>query len=142
MPGRAIVAGDLLVNIDVPDLEAAVEFYTAALGLRLARRLGPDIAELAGDSARVYLIRQAAGSAPFAGAEAARDYRRHWTPVHLDLAVEELEPALRRAEAAGARREGAIREQPWGRYAVLADPFGHGFCLVEFRGRRYASLEA
>jgi catechol 2,3-dioxygenase-like lactoylglutathione lyase family enzyme len=29
----------LLVNVDVDDLERAIVFYTAALGLRVARRL-------------------------------------------------------------------------------------------------------
>jgi catechol 2,3-dioxygenase-like lactoylglutathione lyase family enzyme len=29
----------LLANIDVPDLETAIEFYHQALGLRLGRRL-------------------------------------------------------------------------------------------------------
>jgi lactoylglutathione lyase len=28
----------------------------------------------------------------------------------------------------------------WGRMANLADPFGHGLCLVEFRGRGYGEI--
>jgi predicted enzyme related to lactoylglutathione lyase len=39
---------DLLVNIDVPDLAAAVAFYGAAFGLTVTRCLGPDAAELLG----------------------------------------------------------------------------------------------
>lgn len=65
----------------------------------------------------------------------------HWTPVHLDFVVDEIEPALLRAEQAGARREGGIREHDWGRYAVLSDPFGNGFCLLQFRGSGYDVLE-
>lgn len=132
---------DLLVNVDVGDLERAISFYTQGIGLRLSRRLGPEIAELDGASSRLYLISRTAGAAPFAGAPAGRSWSRHWTPVHLDFVVGELEPALRRAEAAGARREGELREHEWGRYAVLSDPFGNGLCLLQFLGRGYDALE-
>jgi predicted enzyme related to lactoylglutathione lyase len=132
---------DLLVNVDVEDLEGAIRFYTGGLGLHLGRRLGPDVAELRGGPCPVYLIRHAPGSRPFGDAAAPRDYRRHWTPVHLDFVVPELEPAIRRAESAGATREGAIREFAWGRYLVLSDPFGNGFCLLQFQGRGYAEIE-
>ena len=44
-----------------------------------------------------------------------------------------------------ARRRRWIFEQPietlaFGRIAVLADPFGNGFCLIEFLGRGYDEL--
>jgi hypothetical protein len=45
-----------------------------------------------------------------------------------------------RAQAAGARLEGDIRTHEWGRIAVMADPFGHGFCLIEFLGRGYDEI--
>jgi predicted enzyme related to lactoylglutathione lyase len=60
--------------------------------------------------------------------------------VHLDFVVSELEPAIERAAAAGAAVEGRIREFEWGRYAVMADPFGNGFCLLQFVGRGYDAL--
>ncbi|MBF5046240.1 hypothetical protein FGE12_27740 [Aggregicoccus sp. 17bor-14] len=44
------------------------------------------------------------------------------------------------AWAAGARQEGAVQEQAWGRMANLADPFGHGFCLLQLKGRGYDAL--
>ena len=132
---------DLLVNIDVDDLEKAITFYTVGLGLSVSRRLGPDIAELRGASAPLYLTEQPAGTLPASGSAATRDYGRHWTPIHLDFVVPELEPAIERARAAGAALEGGIREFAWGRYAVLADPFGHGFCVLQFKGRGYAELD-
>jgi lactoylglutathione lyase len=131
---------ELLVNIDVADLERAVAFYTEGLGLELSRRLGPDIAELTGAACRVYLTRHAPGSRPFLDATSSRAYERHWTPVHLDFVVPELGAAVARAEAAGARREGGVREFPGGRYVVLADPFGNGFCVLQLVGRGYAEL--
>src|SRR5439155_1741499 len=83
------------------------------------------------------LIAEKPGTAPIPVAGSLRDYRRHWTPVHLDWPVAELDAAVGRAQAAGATLEGGIREKKWGRLAILADPFGNGFCLLEFRGRGY-----
>jgi catechol 2,3-dioxygenase-like lactoylglutathione lyase family enzyme len=54
---------ELLVNIDVPDLEAALVFYRNAFGLTLSRRLGAQAAELIGWPVRLYLLQQPAGSA-------------------------------------------------------------------------------
>ena len=130
----------VLVNIDVANLEAAIRFYTSALGLRLGRRLDHDTAELLGAEVPIYLLLKAAGSGPFAGASTRREYRRHWTPVHLDFAVEQLEAAVQRAEAAGGQREGAISEHAWGRMALFSDPFGNGFCLLEFNERGYDAI--
>ncbi|HDS0950960.1 TPA: hypothetical protein QDZ34_003472 [Stenotrophomonas maltophilia] len=69
-----------------------------------------------------------------------RDYERHWTPLHLDWVVEDINVALSRAVAAGAVIERPVSERRWGRLAVLADPFGHGFCLIQFVGLGYDAL--
>jgi catechol 2,3-dioxygenase-like lactoylglutathione lyase family enzyme len=131
----------LLTNIDVPDLEAAIAFYRDALGFRLARRLfDGTVAEIVDGSSTLYLLRKPAGSAPSATAPAARDYRRHWTPVHFDVVVADLDAAVRRARDAGAILEGAVGAHPWGKLATLADPFGHGFCLVEFAPGGYDNV--
>jgi uncharacterized glyoxalase superfamily protein PhnB len=128
----------LLVNIDVPDLAAAIEFYRDAFGLRLGRRLFEgSVAEMLGGSSPIYLLTKAAGSAASTAVPLARDYRRHWTPVHLDFEVEDVEQAVRRASAAGAVLEGRVQAHPWGDMATMSDPFGHGLCLVHFRGRGY-----
>jgi catechol 2,3-dioxygenase-like lactoylglutathione lyase family enzyme len=34
----------------------------------------------------------------------------------------------------------AIQDRRWGRMANLADPFGHGLDLLEFKGRGYDEL--
>ena len=130
---------ELLINIDVDDLDRAVAFYTSALGLRLGRHFG-DWAELVGAQVPIYLLPKRAGSQPFSGAELPRSYERHWSPVHLDFVVEDLAAAMARAEGAGARLEEPVSEHRYGRLALYADPFGHGFCLLEFRGRGYDEL--
>jgi predicted enzyme related to lactoylglutathione lyase len=132
-------AMELLVNIDVDDLARGVAFYVDAFGLRVGRRFGDDGVELLGGSCKIYLLRKPAGTA--AAPAATRDYRRHWTPVHLDFVVEgDLEAALRRAEAAGAVVEKPIAHHAWGSLALLADPFGHGLCLLQLSAAGYDAI--
>ena len=129
---------NLLLNIDVPDLPAAERFYGEAFGLRRGRRFGNDALEMLGAEAAIYLLHKMAGT-PVAEAS-MRDYTRHWSPLHGDVVVEDLDAALIRAVAAGAIQEGAVREAGWGRIVQLADPFGHGWCLVQFEGRGYDEI--
>jgi predicted enzyme related to lactoylglutathione lyase len=130
----------MLVNVDVDDLQRAVAFYGAAFGLRVGRRFGEVAVEMVGLEAPVYLLLKAAGTRASDGASSVRDYRRHWTPVHLDFVVDDIEAAIGRAEAAGAVREGGIGEHAWGRIALLADPWGNGFCLLQFSERGYDAI--
>jgi lactoylglutathione lyase len=130
----------VLANIDVDDLERAAAFYCSALELKIGRRLGDSAVELIGASCAIYLLKQDAGTLATPSSSQRRDFARHWTPVHLDFVVPEIEPAVARAQNAGARLEGEVRTHTWGRIAVLADPFGHGFCLLEFRGRGYDEI--
>lgn len=60
----------------------------------------------------------------------SRDYRRHWTPVHLDFAVDDIEEAVKRAVDAGGKLEGEIQRGAKGVLANLADPSGNGVDLV------------
>jgi predicted enzyme related to lactoylglutathione lyase len=128
---------ELLVNLDVDDLDAAVHFYGAAFQLEVGRRFGQFGVELLGSSAPIYLLVKAAGTAPAPGVTAPRTYERHWTPVHLDFVVDDVDAAVARAVVAGAVLEMPVATHPWGRLAVMADPFGHGFCFVQFLGRGY-----
>lgn len=128
----------LLLNIDVPDLAKAEAFYTGAFGLTSARRLGADVVELLGFESPLYLLRKDAGTT--SAGESRRDYARHWTPVHCDVVVDDLDVALARALAAGATQDSPIRQANWGRIVTLADPFGHGWCLLQFLGRGYDEI--
>jgi predicted enzyme related to lactoylglutathione lyase len=131
---------DLLVNVDVDDLDAATRFYGAAFGLTVGRRFGAAGVEMLGSSAPIYLLSKRSGTAPAPDVEQGRDYARHWTPVHLDFVVDDVDAAVARALAAGAVLERPVSTSAWGRLAVMADPFGHGFCFVQFLGRGYDEL--
>lgn len=128
----------LLVNIDVADLASAEAFYTAAFGLAVGRRFGDAVIELLGAGTPIYLLKKTPGST--GAAQSPRHYARHWTPIHCDLVVADLGPALTQALAAGATQEGEVREANWGRIVQLADPFGHGWCLLQFLGRGYDEI--
>ncbi|HEY4367781.1 MAG TPA: VOC family protein [Steroidobacteraceae bacterium] len=134
------MALQLLVNIDVDDLKKAVEFYCEALGLSVGRRFGADAVELLGAVAPIYLLAKPNGTVASSTSRHLRSYARHWTPVHLDFVVDVIEVAVDKARGAGARLEGQIRTNNWGKIAMLADPFGHGICLIEFVGRGYDEI--
>ena len=128
----------LVINIDVDDLEKAINFYTAALGLRAGRRLFEgSVAEMLGAASVIHLLAKAPGTHAAPGSSLTRDYRRHWTPVHLDFEVENIAAAVDRAIRAGAALEDEVRSFKWGHLATMSDPFGHGFCLVQFVGNGY-----
>ncbi|HKM73690.1 MAG TPA: VOC family protein [Stellaceae bacterium] len=84
------------------------------------------------------MLQKPAGSP--GAADDRRRYERHWTPVHLDVVVDDLGAALARALAAGARAETVIRVEAWGKIVMLADPLGHGLCVIEFLGRGYDEI--
>jgi len=134
-------APGVLVNIDVDDLPRAVAFYSAAFGLTPARRFGDSAVEMLGLAAPVYLLANGAGTLPIPGEpRRRRNYSRHWTPVHLDFVVEDVQAALERALRAGATLDQPLAAKPFGQIAVLSDPFGNGFCLLEFTGRGYDEI--
>ena len=128
---------ELLVNIDVDDLDRAVRFYTEAFELQVGRRFGAFGVELLGSTTPIFLLAKPSGSRATPANASRRVYERHWTPLHLDFVVEDIEAATARAVAAGAVLEVPVATHRWGRLAVLADPFGHGFCFVQFLGRGY-----
>ncbi len=115
------------ISIDVPDLEAGLRFYGGVFGWTETARPFPTMAVLDGGNVTVCIHAKSAGSKP-TPEDAARDYARHWTPVHLDFHVSDFDAVLRRAIAAGAVVEMSFtKPKPT---AFCSDPFGHGFCLI------------
>lgn len=130
----------LIVNIDVDDLVLAEAFYCAAFGVRPGRRVGWSGVELVGLPSPIWLLLKDLDHDVAPGSMLARDYARHWTPVHLDIAVDDLAAATERAVMAGAVQEGETRHAGWGSIAMFADPFGHGFCLIQFSEKGYDAI--
>lgn len=128
----------IVVNIDVPDLAPAIDFYCNAFGLELSRIIDDDVAELIGASSVIYLLANASGSAANSSAAETRRYSRHWTPVHMDFVVDDLLDATNRVIAAGASQESGCVDWRGSKCITFSDPFGHGFCLIEFVGETYS----
>jgi predicted enzyme related to lactoylglutathione lyase len=126
--------------IEVTELDRGIEFYCDGLGLTLKRRLSPGWVELTGANLPVFLLSDRAPIADLGGTRAARNFQRHWTPVHLDFIVPDLDAAAARLTALGASLDREIQIREYGRMANMADPFGNGFDLIEFSGSGYDAV--
>ena len=128
------------VNVDVDDLQKATSFYSSAFDLKVGRRLGAFGIEMVGGPTPIYLLVKETGSPASNKTKQRRSYARHWTPLHLDFVVDEIEPAVQKAISAGAQLEEPIATHEWGNIALMSDPFGHGFCLIQFLGQGYDGI--
>lgn len=128
--------------IEVSDLESGIAFYCEGIGLTLKRRLRPGWVELEGANLPIFLLGNRPPIADLGAKKVARSYERHWTPVHLDFIVPDLDLAVARALKAGATLDKEAQTREYGRIAYLADPFGNGFDLIEFVPGGYDVLAA
>ena len=132
---------DVHAYVEVEDTEAGVAFYTAALGLTVRRRLTPRWVELGGASVPIFILGNRPERFDAGGVEIAREFTRHWTPVHLDFIVDELDAWVPRARDAGAVVEREERYDTF-RMANCSDPFGNGFDLIEVVPGGYDAIVA
>lgn len=119
------------ISIDVPDLADGVRFYASAFGFSKTAEPVPGGVVLAAGNTEICLLEKRAGSKPSSQTQETRRYERHWTPVHLDIHVDDLKTALAKALDAGATREQVLESREHESVAFCSDPFGHGFCLIE-----------
>ena len=126
--------------IEVADLERGIAFYCDGLGLSLKRRLRAGWVELAGANLPVFLLGNRPPVAELGRIRVRRNFARHWTPVHLDFIVADLDAAVARLSALGGSLERPVQQRDYGRLANMADPFGNGFDLIEFSGAGYDDL--
>jgi predicted enzyme related to lactoylglutathione lyase len=117
------------ISIDVANLKQAETFYVEALGCTKLRDQGADMVVLSTENCEVYLQEKEPGTKPFKASETARDYKRHWTPVHLDFLTDNVDEAVKKVLELGGVHEGG-ESGDWGSIAYCADPFGNGFCVI------------
>jgi predicted enzyme related to lactoylglutathione lyase len=122
------------VSIDVPDLQKGIEFYSAAFGFSAVAQPYPGVTVLRAGQMTICLLEKPPGSKPSPNTLDSREYRRHWTPVHLDFHVQNLNEAIDKAVSAGAVVEQRFENPKHGGAAFCSDPFGHGFCLIQRAG--------
>ena len=130
------------VYIEVNEMERGIAFYCEGLGLELKRRFSPSWAELAGANVPIFLLSNRPPVAELGSRRVPRSFERHWTPVHLDFIVPDLEKAVGRCRRLGASLDREAGEREYGRIAYLADPFGNGFDLIEFAPGGYDRLRS
>lgn len=118
------------VTIDVPQLDEGLKFYCDALGLTEVARPVATYAILDCGGGQIGLIEKTAGTQPAMGSDEVRRYERHWTPVHIDLHVEDFDAVLQQAVNAGAKCEQKFQGGRRPPIAFCSDPFGNGFCIV------------
>ncbi|MBI3515511.1 MAG: VOC family protein [Proteobacteria bacterium] len=126
--------------IEVTALARGLDFYCDGLCLTVKRQYGPRWVELAGATVPIFLLAERPAAADLGTVTAARHYDRHWTPVHLDFIVPDLDQMVARLTARGATLDRPVKQREYGRIANLADPFGNGFDLIEFSGPGYDTV--
>ena len=119
----------LSVSIDVSSLKGAEDFYVGALGCKKVRDQGTNMAVLCVEKSDIYLQEKEPGTKPLISNNVARDYQRHWTPIHLDFLCDNVNEIVARILKLGGSHEGGERGD-WGTIAYCTDPFGNGFCII------------
>ena len=127
---RSIAWPSVHLSIDVPNLEAGLRFYGNVFGFREKARPFPTMAILDANNLTVCMHEKAAGTKSSPGASDVRRYERHWTPVHVDVHVEDLDAALEKLRAEGGLVETEFRTEGPMPVAFCSDPFGNGFCVI------------
>ena len=122
------------VSIDVPDLEAGLRFYGEVFGFEETARPFPTMAILDANNVSVCMHEKTEGSKSSSAGTQTRRYERHWTPVHLDLHVEDFDATLGKVRGHGGAIENEFRTQGPMPAAFCSDPFGNGFCVIGARG--------
>lgn len=117
------------ICIDVADIKQGTKFYTIALGCDIKHEKQQS-SELSAENVTIHLIEKEENSNPLIKESSSRNYSRHWTPVHLDFAVTDIEKTLSLIQEFGGILEDK-KEGEWGTAAFCADPFGNGFCIIK-----------
>lgn len=113
-----------IVSIYVPDLKAAIDFYTNTLGFELQKQYGPNIASLVNDELPLILE-----ESPNTTANEEPNSSR----VVLALKTEDIYDTVIRLKDGGVRF--VIDEPtncPPGKYISFNDPFGNTLEYIQF----------
>jgi predicted enzyme related to lactoylglutathione lyase len=121
------------VSIDVPNLELGLRFYCEIFGFIEIARPFPAMAILDANNVTICMHEKAAGTKSSPLGTATRLYDRHWTPVHVDIHVPDLDAVLEKVKSAGGAVEMEFTNQGPMPVGFCSDPFGNGFCVIEER---------
>ena len=105
------------VGIDVEDLDRSAQFWGALLGLKVDYREDE------------YFNFERQGNGPRLYVQKVPEKKTAKSRLHLDIAVENLDTAVARAVALGAKEVQPLAEGGLG-WVVMEDPDGNEFCLT------------
>lgn len=103
----------LVLDCPVDDLKTAAEFWSAALGRR--------IATLDQDGDGKYAELETAPDEPFLLLQKVE----HEARLHLDIETDDIDAEVARLEALGAKKIAFVK-----RWWIMQAPTGHRFCVV------------
>lgn len=118
------------VSVDVPNLALGVRFYQEVFGFLEVARPFPSMAVLDANNVTLCILEKAGGTQSAPTTSATRHYDRHWTPVHLDFHVDDIDAALEKIQAHGGVVEKEFRDEGPKPAGFCCDPFGNGFCVI------------
>ncbi len=119
------------VRYMVSDVEAALEFYTGALGFVLVERWGPPFAIIQRDDLEIWLSGPGT-SASLPMPDGTMPQSGGWNRVVLE--VEDITGTIDRLREAGARFRNELITGPGGSQILIEDPSGNPIELFEPRG--------
>jgi catechol 2,3-dioxygenase-like lactoylglutathione lyase family enzyme len=114
---RSRLAG-LSIDCRTDDLDAAADFWSAALGRPRQR-----------DEDGRYVVLSTPEREPHVEVQKVD----HDSRVHLDIESDDVDAEVRRLEALGARRVGQVRD-----WWVMQAPTGQRFCVVPAESEQFA----
>ena len=103
----------IVIDCRTEDLDAAADFWSRALGKRIASR---DV-----DADGKYVELETANDEPILLLQKVM----HESRVHLDIETDDIEAEVKRLEALGAKRVAFVK-----RWWVMDAPTGHRFCVL------------
>ena len=125
------------VSIDVPSLADGIAFYGQAFGFEVSVRPAPGVAVLKLGGASLCLLEKKEGSKPLPQTADTRRHERHWTPVHLDIHLADLDAALVRAIAAGAKIKVFLNSLAVGTHSLVGGK--HIKSVKDLKGKRVST---
>ena len=114
----SLYVGSTVIN--TPDMDGAIEFWTAALGY-VIRHAGPRFAVLTDPRRRWSNV----------SLQYTEEPKRGFNRLHLDLYTADRDAEVSRLEALGATRVEPWEYSPGHDHIVMAAPDGNEFCVIQ-----------
>jgi predicted enzyme related to lactoylglutathione lyase len=119
VPGRAAWWA---ITIDCIEPRRLASFWSDLFGCA--------VAELGTDRPGWLRLQPLGSNGPFINFQPVKEPRVSKVRIHVDVLVDDIEPAVEHVVALGGADTGAREELPRGRIAVMRDPEGNEFCLL------------